>query len=129
MLEELKQHFRPEFLNRIDETVIFTPLRRDEVSRIVELQLNLLRKRLADRQISLVLSEAAREHVAEEAYDPIYGARPLKRYVQHYIETPLARDIIAGKILDGQTVCIDVQDAGLVFRVQEAGQKEEPAAE
>ncbi len=129
VLEELKQHFRPEFLNRIDETVIFTPLRRDEVSRIVELQLNLLRKRLADRQISLVLSEAAREHVAEEAYDPIYGARPLKRYVQHYIETPLARDIIAGKILDGQTVCIDVQDAGLVFRVQEAGQKEEPAAE
>ena len=123
VLEELKQHFRPEFLNRIDETVIFTPLRRDEVSRIVDLQLNRLRSRLADRQISLTLTDAAREFVADEAYDPIYGARPLKRYVQHYIETPLARDIIAGKVQDGQTVQVGVDDGMLTFRAQKGEEK------
>ena len=115
VLAELKNHFRPEFLNRIDETVIFTPLRRSEVTRIVDLQLNLLRKRLADRQIALELTDSAREFVADESYDPIYGARPLKRYVQHYIETPLARSIIAGEVRDGQTVVVDVKDGELHF--------------
>ncbi len=115
VLAELKNHFRPEFLNRIDETVIFTPLRRSEVSRIVDLQLDLLRSRLSDRQIDLALTEAAKNHVADEAYDPVFGARPLKRYVQHYVETPLARAIIAGEVRDGELVEVDVKDGELVF--------------
>ncbi len=115
VLNELKNHFRPEFLNRIDETVIFTPLRRSEVSRIVDLQLDLLRRRLSDRQIALELTDTARDFVADESYDPIYGARPLKRYVQHYIETPLARSIISGAVRDGQTVVVDVKNGELSF--------------
>ncbi len=113
VLDELKRHFRPEFLNRIDETVIFKPLRRDEVARIVELQLDLLRRRLSGRQIDLRMTEAAKEFVAGEAYDPVYGARPLKRYVQHYIETPLARELIAGAVRDGQVVTVDVEGDAL----------------
>ncbi len=119
VLAELKTRFRPEFLNRIDETVLFTPLRRQEVARIVDLQLDRLRKRLADRQIGLEMSPQAREYVADEAYDPIYGARPLKRYVQQYIETPLARDIIAGKVRDGQMVTVNVSDGELIFATRE----------
>ena len=95
--------------------MIFTPLRRQEVARIVDLQLDRLRKRLADRQIGLEMSPQAREYVADEAYDPIYGARPLKRYVQQYIETPLAKDIIAGKVRDGQMVTVNVRDGELTF--------------
>ena len=106
VLNELKNHFRPEFLNRIDETVLFLPLRRDQMSKIVELQLDHLRERLAERKITLDLTPEARNFVADEAYDPVYGARPLKRYVQHNIETPLARLIIAGTIRDGQHVSV-----------------------
>ncbi|MDO5536425.1 MAG: ATP-dependent chaperone ClpB [Desulfovibrionaceae bacterium] len=125
VLAELKKHFRPEFLNRIDETVIFTPLRRAEVARIVELQLDLLRRRLADRQIGLMLTPEAQEFVAEEAYDPIYGARPLKRYVQHCIETPLARDLISGSVRDGQTVTVGVRDNALVLTAGDSRQSAE----
>ena len=115
VLTELKNHFRPEFLNRIDETVLFLPLRRDQMSKIVELQLDHLRERLADRKITLDLTPEARNFVADEAYDPVYGARPLKRYVQHNIETPLARLIIAGTIRDGQHVSVGVKNDELVF--------------
>ena len=115
VLAELKDHFRPEFLNRIDETVIFLPLRRDQVSKIVELQLDHLRERLVERKISLALTPEAKEFVANEAYDPVYGARPLKRYVQHNIETPLAKLIIAGTIRDGQHVSVGVENGELTF--------------
>ena len=115
VLNELKNHFRPEFLNRIDETVLFLPLRRDQMSKIVELQLDHLRERLAERKITLDLTPEARNFVADEAYDPVYGARPLKRYVQHNIETPLARLIIAGTIRDGQHVSVGVKNNELVF--------------
>ncbi|MDY5485800.1 MAG: AAA family ATPase, partial [Desulfovibrio sp.] len=115
VLNELKNHFRPEFLNRIDETVLFLPLRRDQMSKIVELQLDHLRERLAERKITLDLTSEARNFVADEAYDPVYGARPLKRYVQHNIETPLARLIIAGTIRDGQHVSVGVKNNELVF--------------
>ena len=115
VLNELKNHFRPEFLNRIDETVLFLPLRRDQMSKIVELQLDHLRERLAERKITLDLTPEARNFVADETYDPVYGARPLKRYVQHNIETPLARLIIAGTIRDGQHVSVGVKNNELVF--------------
>ena len=116
VMEELRRHFRPEFLNRVDETVLFLPLRRDQVTRIVDLQMDRLRKRLEERKITLGITDAAREFIAGEAYDPVYGARPLKRYMQQYVETPLARELVSGRILDGQTVQIDVRDGELVFQ-------------
>ena len=116
VMEELRRHFRPEFLNRVDETVLFLPLRRDQVTRIVDLQMDRLRKRLEERKITLGITDAAREFIAGEAYDPVYGARPLKRYVQQYVETPLARELVSGRILDGQAVQIDVRDGELVFQ-------------
>ena len=115
VMSMLKKTIRPEFLNRIDETVLFLPLRRDQMSKIVELQLDHLRERLAERKITLDLTPEARNFVADEAYDPVYGARPLKRYVQHNIETPLARLIIAGTIRDGQHVSVGVKNNELVF--------------
>ena len=95
--------------------MLFLPLRRDQMSKIVELQLDHLRERLAERKITLDLTPEARNFVADEAYDPVYGARPLKRYVQHNIETPLARLIIAGTIRDGQHVSVGVKNNELVF--------------
>ncbi|MBO4297131.1 MAG: AAA family ATPase, partial [Desulfovibrio sp.] len=115
VLAELKTHFRPEFLNRIDETVVFLPLRRDQVERIVELQLDHLRRLLQDRKITLDLTPEAKAFVADESYDPLYGARPLKRYVQHNVETPLAKLIIQGEIRDGQHVTVSVRDGALAF--------------
>ena len=115
VMEDLRAHFRPEFLNRVDETVVFLPLRRDQISRIVELQMARLRKRLEDRKIKLNMTDAARIFISEAGYDPIYGARPLKRYVQQAVETPLARLLVGGKIRDGQTVTVDVKDEQLVF--------------
>ena len=115
VMEELRAHFRPEFLNRVDETVVFLPLRRDQISRIVELQMARLRKRLEDRKIKLNMTDAARIFISEAGYDPIYGARPLKRYVQQAVETPLARLLVGGKIRDGQTVTVDAKDEQLDF--------------
>ena len=115
VMEELRAHFRPEFLNRVDETVVFLPLRRDQISRIVELQMARLRKRLEDRKIKLNMTDAAKNFISEAGYDPIYGARPLKRYVQQAVETPLARLLVGGKIRDGQTVTVDVKDEELTF--------------
>ncbi len=115
VLDELRQHFRPEFLNRIDETVLFTPLSLAQIERIVDLLLQRLHKRLQERKVNLTLSEAARKFVAEAGYDPVYGARPLRRYLQHYVETPLARKLIGADIVPGQTVTVDVQDDALIF--------------
>lgn len=115
VMEDLRAHFRPEFLNRVDETVVFLPLRRDQINRIVDLQLARLRKRLEDRKIRLDMTGAAKNFIGEAGYDPIYGARPLKRYVQQAVETPLARLIVGGKIRDGQGVTVDVKDEELTF--------------
>jgi len=115
VMEDLRGHFRPEFLNRVDETVVFLPLRRDQIARIVDLQVNRLRGRLEDRKISLELTDAARQFIADAGYDPVYGARPLKRYVQQAVETPLAKELVGGKIRDGQRVTVDVADEHLVF--------------
>jgi ATP-dependent Clp protease ATP-binding subunit ClpB len=107
----LKQAFRPEFLNRIDETIIFHPLGKEQLTRIVDIQLDHLRKRLAMRNIKLHVSETAERLLADEGYDPVYGARPLKRVIQHRIENPLAQRILAGDFGDGDTIAIGVEQA------------------
>lgn len=107
VLGELRQHFRPEFLNRVDEIVLFKPLARDEIKKIVDLQVADLQKRLSARRISLELTEEGRSFIAEHGYDPIYGARPLKRFLQRELETPLARSLIQGDIQEGEKILID----------------------
>lgn len=118
VIDDLRQHFRPEFLNRVDETVVFLPLRRDQIGKIVELQLRRLRKRLEDRKIKLHMSEEALNYIADMGYDPVYGARPLKRYLQQAVETPLARELIGGQIHDGDEVSIEVKGDSLAFEVK-----------
>jgi ATP-dependent Clp protease ATP-binding subunit ClpB len=107
LMELLKQSFRPEFLNRIDETVIFNRLGKEEISKIVDIQLKRLMKRLLDRKITLTVTDGAKRLLAERGYDPLFGARPLKRTIQADLENPLAKGIIAGKIRDGETVVVD----------------------
>jgi ATP-dependent Clp protease ATP-binding subunit ClpB len=118
VMSALRAHFRPEFLNRVDETVLFLPLKRDQIERIVDLQAVRLQARLDARKIKLSLTDAARAFIAEAAYDPVYGARPLKRYVQQRVETPLARELLSGGIRDGQNVVVDVKNDGLVFTME-----------
>ncbi|NGO39670.1 ATP-dependent chaperone ClpB [Limisphaera ngatamarikiensis] len=118
VMAELRAHFRPEFLNRVDEIVLFKPLTLAEIKRIVELQLELLRQRLADRHIRLELTEAAREHIARAGYDPVYGARPLKRYLQRHIETVLARKLLAGEVPDHSIVTVDCKNGELTFEAR-----------
>jgi ATP-dependent Clp protease ATP-binding subunit ClpB len=118
VLEALRRHFRPEFLNRVDEVVVFRALTEAELAKIVEIQLEGLRHRLADRRITLEITEAARNHLAKIGYDPVFGARPLKRAIQREVETPVARLIVGGKLRDGGTVRVDA--AGDALRVEPA---------
>ena len=113
--EALRAHFKPEFLNRIDETIIFQNLTLEQIVEIVTIQVKKLSSRLADRNIELILSNQALTFIAEKGYDPIYGARPLKRVIQHYIENPLSMDILKGNILDGTRVSADVDGDQMVF--------------
>jgi ATP-dependent Clp protease ATP-binding subunit ClpB len=113
--EDLRDRFRPEFLNRIDEIVEFKPLTRDQIADIVELQLQRLRDRLAERGLSLEITDAAKEAVAEAGWDPTYGARPLKRAIQRLIENPLAVRLLEADFEAGDTVLIDARDGELVF--------------
>jgi ATP-dependent Clp protease ATP-binding subunit ClpB len=110
--EALAQLFRPEFLNRVDEMITFHRLTEAELKKIVDIQLQGLRGRLAERRIELVLTDAARERLVKVGYDPAFGARPLKRAIQKEIETPLARKLVAGEILDGQKVVVDERNVG-----------------
>jgi ATP-dependent Clp protease ATP-binding subunit ClpB len=114
--EQMREHFRPEFLNRIDEIVVFEPLTRDQLGEIVELQLERVRTRLAERGIAIELTDEAKEHVAEVGWDPTYGARPLKRAIQRLVENPLALRLLEGDFGEGDTVRVDVADGELVFR-------------
>jgi ATP-dependent Clp protease ATP-binding subunit ClpB len=116
VLAEMRAHFRPEFLNRVDEIVLFKPLTFTEIKKIVELQLGLLRERLAERHIELELSEPAKEYIAREGYDPVYGARPLKRYIQRHVETPLSRRLLSGELTDHQRVITELRKGELTFR-------------
>ena len=113
VLSALRGHFRPEFLNRIDETVLFKPLQLKEVEKIVDLNVASLRHRLSERSITLTISEEARRFIADQSYDPVYGARPMKRYVQRHLETPLARLIVAGSVADGTDVQVSVENGQL----------------
>ena len=109
------QHFRPEFINRVDETVVFHPLRRDQIRGIADIQLAGLRARLKERELGLDLSDAVLDHLAEAGFDPVYGARPLKRAIQQLVENPLAQKILAGEFAPGDTVRVTDDDSGLVF--------------
>jgi ATP-dependent Clp protease ATP-binding subunit ClpB len=124
VMEELRAHFRPEFLNRVDETIVFHALSEEDLMKIVEIQLDRVRQRLAERRITLVLDDAAKRHLVKAGYDPNYGARPLKRTIQKELETPLGRKILAGEVNDGDTVTVGFNDiAGeLTFSSQPTSQ-------
>jgi ATP-dependent Clp protease ATP-binding subunit ClpB len=124
-VEEMRAVFRPEFLNRIDEVVVFQSLTREQLEQIVELQLERLRARLAERSIELELTDAAKEALAEAGWDPTYGARPLKRAIQRLVENPLALRLLEGEVADGDRVHVDANDGELVF---EKAREAEPAA-
>jgi len=115
VLNELRRQFRPEFLNRIDEIVVFHGLSREHLAKIVDIQLERIRQRLAERRIELVLSPAATQHLVDIGYDPVYGARPLKRLLQREVETELGRSILAGTITERSRVTVDWDGAKLVF--------------
>ncbi|MBZ0270157.1 AAA family ATPase, partial [bacterium] len=119
VMDELRSHFRPEFLNRIDEVVLFKPLLEGEIERIVELLLAGVRARLAQSRIELTVTDEARRFIAREGYDPVYGARPLQRYLRRHVETPLARRVLERSVTDGSTVVVDAADGELTFEVSE----------
>jgi ATP-dependent Clp protease ATP-binding subunit ClpB len=116
VMEIVGQHFRPEFINRVDDVVVFHPLEQEQIRAIADIQLAQLRARLAERDIKLTLSDEALDLIASEGFDPVYGARPLKRVIQHQIENPLAQDLLAGNFNAGDTVNIDVEGEQLVFK-------------
>jgi ATP-dependent Clp protease ATP-binding subunit ClpB len=118
VMEVVGSHFRPEFINRIDEAVVFHPLAKDQIRGIADIQLQLLRDRLNDRDLSLELSDAAISKLVDIGYDPLFGARPLKRAIQRWIENPLAQDILSGKFMPGDTIVADVDGERLVFRTR-----------
>jgi len=115
VMEIVGRHFRPEFINRIDDVVVFRPLGREQIRRITEIQIGHLRERLAERDMTLELTTAALDRLGEAGFDPVYGARPLKRAIQHQLENPLAQDILAGRFGPGDTVRVDAGEAGLAF--------------
>ncbi len=108
-------HFRPEFINRIDDVVVFHPLDREQIRAIAGLQIDILRARLMEREIDLVLTDAALDYLGESGFDPVYGARPLKRAIQNYLENPLAQAILAGRFGPEDVINVDVQDSQLTF--------------
>jgi ATP-dependent Clp protease ATP-binding subunit ClpA len=115
LLEELRKSFRPEFLNRIDEVIVFDPLTREQLTEVVDLLLTHLRRLVEGQGMSLEVSRAAKEFVAEEGYDADYGARPMKRAIQRLVENPLSSALLRGRFLEGDTVKVDVADGSLVF--------------
>jgi ATP-dependent Clp protease ATP-binding subunit ClpB len=118
VMEALRQHFRPEFLNRVDEIIIFDRLTEDDLKHIVEIQLGRLMKRLEQQKITLELSDSAKQLIAREGYDPVYGARPLKRAIQKEILDPLSIDILEGKVREGQTIHVDAKNGALAFNAR-----------
>ena len=121
VMGDLRGHFRPEFLNRLDEIILFRPLTKDNIGHIIDLQIADLNRRLAAQQLAIELTENAKERIVEEGYDPVYGARPLKRYMQKHIETLAARMILGGEVLEGNTIVINAGDGDLVAEVRQKG--------
>ena len=115
-MREMRMEFRPEFLNRVDEIVLFKPLRIEEIKQIVGLLVEQLRERLSERSIAIELTETAQEFIAREGYDPVFGARPLKRYLQRELETKIGRALIGGDIVEGSTIYVDVHEGALGIR-------------
>lgn len=113
VMNDLRNHFRPEFLNRLDEIIMFKPLTRDNIGGIVDLVIDSVNERLKDRELQIKLTDAAKTYVADNGYDPVYGARPLKRYLQKNVETLAARVILEGKVSMGDTITFDVVDGKL----------------
>ena len=118
VMSDLRGHFRPEFLNRLDEIILFKPLTKDNIGGIVDLMVKELSDRLADQELSLELTDAARTQVIENGYDPVYGARPLKRYLQNYVETLAAKKILSGDVHAGDTLVLDVKDGEFVINTK-----------
>jgi ATP-dependent Clp protease ATP-binding subunit ClpB len=118
---DLREHFRPEFLNRVDETILFKPLTLEEIEHIVELLIESVRRRLADRRLELEITEPAKLFIAREGYDPIYGARPLRRFIQREVETRIGRALLSGDIVDGSTIVVDLDDDELTVSWRTAG--------
>ena len=118
VMDDLRGHFRPEFLNRLDEIIMFKPLTKSNIGKIVDLMVGELDKRLADQELSLELTEAAKNQVIENGYDPVYGARPLKRYLQNYVETLAAKKILSGDVHAGDTLVLDVRDGEFVINTK-----------
>ncbi|WP_326613773.1 ATP-dependent chaperone ClpB [Streptomyces scopuliridis] len=119
VMAELRAHFRPEFLNRVDDIVLFKPLGLTEIERIVDLQFDELRRRLAERRITVELTEPARELIAHQGFDPVYGARPLRRYISHEVETLVGRALLRGEAADGSRIKVDAQNGELVVTYQD----------
>jgi ATP-dependent Clp protease ATP-binding subunit ClpB len=126
VMSDLRAQFRPEFLNRVDETVLFKPLTLSEIERIVDLQIEDVRARLDDRRIAVQITDGARELIARRGFDPVYGARPLRRYIQREVETRIGRALIAGQIRDGATIVVDVERDELALRWEEPGAETPP---
>jgi ATP-dependent Clp protease ATP-binding subunit ClpB len=114
VMGELRRHFRPEFLNRVDDIVLFTPLTQPEIERIVDLMFGELRERLAERRMTLNVSEPARRFIARQGFDPVYGARPLRRFIAREVETRIARALLAGEAREGAVIRVDMADDELV---------------
>lgn len=119
VMDDLKGHFRPEFLNRLDEIILFKPLTKGNIGRIVDLMVDGLSRRLADQELALELTDAAKTFVVENGYDPVYGARPLKRYLQNTVETLMAKCILAGNVHAGDTIVLDVEDGQFITKIKE----------
>jgi ATP-dependent Clp protease ATP-binding subunit ClpB len=127
VMAELRGHFRPEFLNRVDEIVLFKPLTMAEIERIAELQVATVAARLAERRMTLELGEEAEALIARRGYDPVYGARPQRRYIQREVETRIGRALIAGNILDGARIIVDADGDELVVRWENPEEQRAPA--
>ena len=118
MLNELGRQFRPEFLNRLDEIILFKPLTKENIRHIVDLLLDNLNQRLKDREIQVKLTEEAKQYITDHGYDPVYGARPLRRYLQKYVETLAAKIILGGKIHMGDVILIEVRNNELTAMLE-----------
>jgi len=121
-MEVVASHFRPEFINRIDDVVVFHPLDREQIRAIADLQIAILRKRLAERDIGLVVEESALDLIGAAGFDPVYGARPLKRAIQTRLENPLAQRILGGEFGPGEVIDVRVRDDQLVFTASAAAE-------
>ncbi|MBQ6691712.1 MAG: type VI secretion system ATPase TssH, partial [Clostridia bacterium] len=116
VMDQVRRAFRPEFLNRLDEIILFHPLTKENLSGIIEIMLNGLRQRMADSQLNLEVTDEAKQQIIERGYDPIYGARPLRRYLQKAAQTMIAKEILRGEIGIGSTLVLDIENGELACR-------------